>query len=88
MVVYKNKYKKVYNIFIGEMKAAFNHNIFERRYFMSNNSGIYLENPTVYALDAEKIQTIDDIKAILKRLDIVFYDKELIKGIEHLVKEK
>jgi hypothetical protein len=41
-----------------------------------------------YVLDIDKIKTLDDVKLILKNLNIVFYGEETIKGIEHLVKEK
>lgn len=62
----------------------------EELFLFLQKNGAYLEKNTIkeYTLDINKIKTIDDIKLILNKLNIVFYGEESIKGIEHLVKEK
>ncbi|WP_180247225.1 hypothetical protein [Bacillus cereus] len=41
-----------------------------------------------YRVDPNKIQTLDDVIAILKRVTIYVNDEESLKGIEHLIEEE
>ena len=44
--------------------------------------------PKPYRLDADKIETLEDVKLILKTFDIVIYeDNPLLADVMHLVKE-
>ena len=45
------------------------------------------ETSKIYEIDFSKVKTVDDIKKIIKVLDIRFTGNKVIKEIEYLVKE-
>lgn len=49
---------------------------------------ITLKSLKQYKIDPNKIQTLDDVIAILKKITIYVNGNELLEGLEHLIEKE